>query len=324
MNNIVTIAGVQSARITYKGRPICTTQQLAQFYGCDPEHILDNHRKNPDRFEEGKHFVRIDGDAFREFKEGLPENIREPMKFAPKAILWTELGAARHAKMLTTDKAWDVYEEMEEAYFQRKEAAVLDQPAKPTRASERYREAAAITRDQLKICKLLGVDEGMAKVITAKEVRNATGLDFTPLLTNVTATNNPRVPVSELVKQIEGSTSELINTALEELGFQTKERWTSHGKPRSKWVLTEAGKQYGALAPYQAEENAHSGLRPVWFASVLELVRPLVEVAIAQRTVAKARNARPAKAPATKGEAGQAPTCPASGEKSAAPTALNS
>lgn len=194
-------------------------------------------------------------------------------------------------------RVWDHMTALEEQ-LKANEATALEQPTKPARVSERYREAAAITRDQLKICKLLGVDEGMAKVIAAKEVRNATGLDFTPLLTNVTATNNPRVPVSELVKQIEGATSELINTALEELGFQIKERWTSRGKPRSKWVLTEAGKQYGALAPYQAEENAHSGLRPVWFASVLELVRPLVEVAIAQRAVAKARNTKPAKAPA--------------------------
>lgn len=130
MSNIVNIAGVKSARITYKGRPVCTTLQLAQFYGCDPEHIQDNHRKNPDRFEEGKHFVRIDGEAFRTFKEGLPENIRDPLKFAPKAILWTELGAARHAKMLTTDRAWDVFEEMEGAYFRPQDAIA---PAKSAR-----------------------------------------------------------------------------------------------------------------------------------------------------------------------------------------------
>ena len=31
--------------------------------------------------------------------------------------LWTERGAARHAKMLETDKAWDMFEQMEDAYF---------------------------------------------------------------------------------------------------------------------------------------------------------------------------------------------------------------
>ena len=32
-------------------------------------------------------------------------------------MLWTERGAARHAKMLETDKAWDVFEQLEDSYF---------------------------------------------------------------------------------------------------------------------------------------------------------------------------------------------------------------
>ncbi len=33
--------------------------------------------------------------------------------------LWTQKGAARHAKMLTTDRAWDVWEELETSYFEK-------------------------------------------------------------------------------------------------------------------------------------------------------------------------------------------------------------
>ena len=36
-------------------------------------------------------------------------------------ILWTERGAARHAKMLDTDQAWEVFEQLEDCYFVRKE-----------------------------------------------------------------------------------------------------------------------------------------------------------------------------------------------------------
>lgn len=178
------------------------------------------------------------------------------------------------------------------------------QQVKPARASERYREAAVITREQLKICKLLGVDDGMAKVITAKEVRNVTGLDFTPLLTNITATDNPRLTVKELAERIGGGAkSEQVNAALEQLGFQAKKHWLSKGQPRSKWELTEAGKQYGALAPYQAQEHEHAGYRPVWHADVLEFVQPLVLTAVADRAAAKkpkraTRAAAPAPAPA--------------------------
>lgn len=120
MSNIVTIAGVKSPRITYKGRSVCTTQQLAQFYGCTEKIIGDNHANNRDRFEEGKHFVKLDGVALQAFKE-QPEIIGLVAKRAAHLILWTELGAARHAKMLTTDKAWDVFEEMEESYFSKEQ-----------------------------------------------------------------------------------------------------------------------------------------------------------------------------------------------------------
>lgn len=34
-------------------------------------------------------------------------------------ILWTERGAARHAKMLETEQAWDVFEKLEDYYFSR-------------------------------------------------------------------------------------------------------------------------------------------------------------------------------------------------------------
>ena len=39
-------------------------------------------------------------------------------------ILWTELGAARHAKMLDTDQAWDIFEQLEDCHFHRQEILV--------------------------------------------------------------------------------------------------------------------------------------------------------------------------------------------------------
>ena len=43
-------------------------------------------------------------------------------------ILWTERGAARHAKMLETDQAWEVFERLEDCYFSRTAAS---EPAQP-------------------------------------------------------------------------------------------------------------------------------------------------------------------------------------------------
>lgn len=116
MSNIVTINGVQSARITFKDRPVCTTQQLAQFYGTDEIRIQQNHARNADRFEDGKHFRKVTGADLENLRLSLGESQISPM--ARSLILWTELGAARHAKMLETEQAWDVFEEMESAYFE--------------------------------------------------------------------------------------------------------------------------------------------------------------------------------------------------------------
>lgn len=146
-----TIAGVHSTRITYQGRVICLTQQLAQFYGCTEKNIRDNYANNRERFEEGKHFIFLEGDALNLFKQGIPDEIGDPLKFTARLMLWTELGAARHAKMLTTDRAWDVFEQLEEAYFRQ-----ADQPSAPTIDSH---EGALLALQQLTAQQLALIQE---------------------------------------------------------------------------------------------------------------------------------------------------------------------
>ena len=46
------------------------------------------------------------------------------LQISPKTrtlYLWTTRGAARHAKMLNTEKAWEVFEELEDCYFEQLE-----------------------------------------------------------------------------------------------------------------------------------------------------------------------------------------------------------
>lgn len=45
------------------------------------------------------------------------EGYFEVNKFAPTLYLWTRRDAARHAKMLNTEKALEVFEKLEEFYF---------------------------------------------------------------------------------------------------------------------------------------------------------------------------------------------------------------
>ncbi|MBY0243027.1 MAG: ORF6N domain-containing protein [Burkholderiaceae bacterium] len=106
--------------IDWSDERVITTDLLAKAYGASASNIHDNHRKNAERFEEGKHFYRLVGDELRRFK-ALPGNIPVSAK-ARSLILWTERGAARHAKMLETDAAWDVFEALEDSYFHHRAA----------------------------------------------------------------------------------------------------------------------------------------------------------------------------------------------------------
>ena len=64
--NEITGANVTTSLVEYKGNPVCTTRQLSEFYGCDENSIQQNFVRNTDRFEEGKHFVKLGGDGKRQ------------------------------------------------------------------------------------------------------------------------------------------------------------------------------------------------------------------------------------------------------------------
>lgn len=107
--------------IDFKKQRIMTTKVLADEFGTEEKNIQTNFSNNQRRFKEGKHYFKLEGQALKDFKNSLPNNIREPLKFAPILYLWTDRGAARHAKILDTDEAWEVYEQLEETYFRIKE-----------------------------------------------------------------------------------------------------------------------------------------------------------------------------------------------------------
>lgn len=102
--------------ITHNQIPVITTELLAHLYGTKIKNISDNFLNNTTRFVVGKHFFKIEKNELREFKN-RPETIGLVGKNARSLILWTERGAARHAKMLETDQAWEVFEKLEDCYF---------------------------------------------------------------------------------------------------------------------------------------------------------------------------------------------------------------
>lgn len=135
-----TVDELQSVK--WRDELVLTTAQLAEFYETSVDNIWQNFHRNRDRFIDGKHFFKLEGDNLRTFKHNLTNchaqtgNNLENCQVAGDEMycrltncqvagnvnvlyLWTKRGAARHAKMLNTDRAWDVFELLEDAYFNR-------------------------------------------------------------------------------------------------------------------------------------------------------------------------------------------------------------
>ncbi|MEH1318346.1 ORF6N domain-containing protein, partial [Citrobacter farmeri] len=101
--------------ITYRNQRVVTTDSLAAGYSTTAQNITNNFNRNKNRFIEGKHYFRIEGEEV--------ENLRNSLSYvqiSPKTrtlYLWTERGASHHAKMLETEQAWDFFEQLEDHYF---------------------------------------------------------------------------------------------------------------------------------------------------------------------------------------------------------------
>ena len=121
---------ILDVRVIWQGVPVLLTKQLAEFYGCPTDSIKHNFGANKAHFTEGKHYFILVGEALRQFKS---EGGFVPLvgKTASSLYLWTRRGAARHAKMLQTDKAWDVFETLEDNYFNREEKLLQPAPSIP-------------------------------------------------------------------------------------------------------------------------------------------------------------------------------------------------
>lgn len=103
-------------KIELRGERVLTTKQLAEIYQTSEHNIIKNFRSNIERFEQDKHYFKLEGQELKNFKN-LITNSDLVDKRTPSLILWTEKGASRHSKILDTDMAWKRFDELEETYF---------------------------------------------------------------------------------------------------------------------------------------------------------------------------------------------------------------
>lgn len=125
MNNSTAVTAGNLPRIMYSGKLVVTTSVLAHLYGTEDVRIRQNYDRNADRFVPGKHFIKVEGAELKDLKNSVSQSYSVEIihKQARSVMLWTERGAARHAKMLDTDKAWEMFEALEDSYFGRSNGA---------------------------------------------------------------------------------------------------------------------------------------------------------------------------------------------------------
>lgn len=109
-------------RIEYRGQRVVTSEQMAAGYGTTVDRIRQNFNRNKSRFVEGKHYFQITGGELSAFRVSFSDAVN---KHTTSLTLWTERGAANHAKMLETDQAWNYHEDLVEFYFTQRDAIAL-------------------------------------------------------------------------------------------------------------------------------------------------------------------------------------------------------
>ncbi|MGG6196181.1 ORF6N domain-containing protein [Pantoea allii] len=119
-NELTTLAARDLQVVEYRGQRVITTEQMAAGYGTFAANIKANFSRNADRFVEGKHYFKVIGEELNILRESF--SYLQISSKTRSLMLWTERGAANHAKMLETDQAWGYHEYLVDFYFTKRAA----------------------------------------------------------------------------------------------------------------------------------------------------------------------------------------------------------
>lgn len=149
------------------------------------------------------------------------------------------------------------------SYDTKQKQAKPKQPA----LSAPYKESAIIMQSFIKVGKLLGTDEPMAKAVAVEQTRRITGVDFKELLPLANVQEVP-VGIRQLAKDLNISEGEL-KLILTENGFMTRTQ-----DKHKTITLTDKAIQMnmGSLEPFQSPHSDHVGYQAKWFPSVVKEV----------------------------------------------------
>lgn len=243
--------------VNFNNEIVITTKTLAQVYECDETNISNNFKRNEDKFIEGKHYYKLQGKELKEFKTNHLND--DPSMLRINCLyLWTKRGASRHCKMLGTDKAWDMFDSLEENYFNPKVAQLTeeDQAILSIVNSSTKAETALAIKNYKEIVEKPLQDTIEKQSDTINELLPAA--NYTK---KVLEDNNTLLTITQIAKDF-GMSGHALNDLLHDLGVQYKQngQWllyskyqgkgyartvqseVKNAKPQTKW--TQKGKKF--------------------------------------------------------------------------------
>jgi len=206
--------------IEHQNQRVLLTNQLAESYGTTNQIITNNFNRNKERYQEGKHYVALEGEAKKQFIN-LNQIDLGSLKNAKAIYLWTERGAFLHAKSLNTDKAWEVYDDLIEHYFQ-------SRGAKPNMLPTNYKEA---------LLQLIAQVEENEKLELSNKMKDQQIAELKPRAdyTDRILSNTSLVNINQIAKDY-GMSAMALNKKLNQLGVQYKQgdQWLLYSKYQDK------------------------------------------------------------------------------------------
>lgn len=208
--------------ISYKEEIVITTKTLANVYECEDGNITWNFNHNKDKFKEGIHYFKIQGEELKSLRMCFSH-----LQISPKVrtlYLWTKRGASRHCKMLGTDKAWEMFDSLEENYFNPKPQLTR--------------------KEELQLSILNGDD--LEKISALQEYKTLVVDEATKPLIKTIETQKPKVSYHD--KVLNGDKLVTTTDIAKDLGMTARQL---HNKLHDMKIIFKTGNHWTFYAKYQ-------------------------------------------------------------------------
>lgn len=234
-----------------KGKKAMLVKDIARIHGTTTKRVNELINRNRDRFKNGvdvvdlladKNFVVVLNDL------GFSQN---EINRSNNIYLLSERGYAKLLKILEDDKAWDIYDQLVDNYFNMRVAVRQDNPALVANKRLEIMEANAKTRKANLLYKLAMAtkSESSSQTMLALAAKELTGEMTIPVL------KQKEYSAGEVAKKLGISSAQKVGKIANKLGIKAEQpsqnkygRWTNSksrysDKEVPQWVYLERGVQ---------------------------------------------------------------------------------